>query len=140
MKYPKQGEVSEDLGHGQVGGELDDAARWWRAYVLAEDDHADQLSELAVAGDNHAGRRLASWLFDRARMGEVIAVIPQRSQIAAALPQPPGPGPPATLAACPIARFLVVIRAVTVRSGPLMPTGSWWLSRCARPRVRAGSP
>lgn len=58
-----------------AGGELDDAARWWRAYVLAENDQADQLSELAAAGDDHARRQLASWLSDRARMGEAIAVI-----------------------------------------------------------------
>jgi hypothetical protein len=43
-----------------------DAALWWRAYVLAENDQVDELRALAAAGDDHAGRQLASWLSDRA--------------------------------------------------------------------------
>src|SRR5215467_1447856 len=55
--------------------EASDAARWWRAYVLAENDQADELRELAAAGDDHARRQLASWLSDRARMEEAIEVV-----------------------------------------------------------------
>jgi hypothetical protein len=46
-----------------------DAAGWWRAYQLAEHDQADELRKLAVAGDDHARRQLASWLSDRAFPG-----------------------------------------------------------------------
>jgi hypothetical protein len=52
-----------------------DAERWWRAYQLAENDQAEELSERAEAGDEHARRQLASWLSDRARTGEAIKVI-----------------------------------------------------------------
>jgi hypothetical protein len=55
--------------------EASDAARWWRAYVLAENDQADELRELAAAGDDHARLQLASWLSDRARMEEAIEVV-----------------------------------------------------------------
>jgi hypothetical protein len=48
------------------GDETDDAARWWRAYQLAEKDQIEELRELAAAGDYHARRQLASWLDDRA--------------------------------------------------------------------------
>jgi hypothetical protein len=58
-----------------VGDEADDAARWWQAYVLAENDQADELRDRAAAGDDHARRQLASWLSDRARTGEAIEVI-----------------------------------------------------------------
>ena len=51
------------------GDKTDDAARWWRAYQLAENDRADELRGLAAAGDDHAGRQLASWLSDRAFSG-----------------------------------------------------------------------
>ena len=57
------------------GDEASDAARWWRAYVLAENDQADELRELAAAGDDHARRHLAGWLSDRARMEEAIEVV-----------------------------------------------------------------
>jgi hypothetical protein len=64
------------------GEQASDAARWWRAYQLAENDQADELRELAAAGDDHARRQLASWLSDRAgavpdraRLGEAIEVI-----------------------------------------------------------------
>jgi hypothetical protein len=55
--------------------ESSDAARWWRGYVLAENDQEDELRELAAAGDDHARRQLASWLEDRARTDEAIDVI-----------------------------------------------------------------
>ncbi|MGH3168104.1 MAG: hypothetical protein ACRDN0_19755 [Trebonia sp.] len=48
------------------GDDPDDAARWWRAYVLAESDQVDELRKLAAAGDDHARRQLATWLSDRA--------------------------------------------------------------------------
>jgi hypothetical protein len=38
---------------------VDDAARWWRAYRLAEDDQEDALRRLADAGDDHAQEWLA---------------------------------------------------------------------------------
>jgi hypothetical protein len=64
--------------------EADDAARWWRAYRLAEHDQVDELRRLAAAGDDHARRQLASWLSDRAfpfggpdqaKLGEAIEAI-----------------------------------------------------------------
>lgn len=58
-----------------TGGEANDAARWWRAYVLAEHDQVDELRELAAAGDDHARRQLADWLADRAKTDEAIEVI-----------------------------------------------------------------
>ena len=57
------------------GDKTDDAARWWRAYQLAENDQADELRRLAAAGDDHARRQLASWLSDRAGLEEAIEVI-----------------------------------------------------------------
>ena len=51
------------------GDKTDDAARWWRAYQLAENDQVDELRRLADAGDDHARRQLASWLSDRAFPG-----------------------------------------------------------------------
>jgi Spy/CpxP family protein refolding chaperone len=56
-------ETVADPAHGD---ETDDAARWWRAYQLAENDQVDELRRLAGAGDDHARRQLASWLSDRA--------------------------------------------------------------------------
>ena len=38
-----------------------DAAAWWQAYLLAEDDRAGELCQRAEAGDDHARERLA-WL------------------------------------------------------------------------------
>jgi hypothetical protein len=52
-----------------------DAARWWRSYVLADNDQVDKLRSLAAAGDDHARRHLASWLSDRGRTGDAIDVI-----------------------------------------------------------------
>src|SRR5262245_59331777 len=57
------------------GDEASDAAAWWRGYVLAENDEEEELRELADAGDDHARRHLASWLSDRARIDEAIALI-----------------------------------------------------------------
>ena len=66
------------------GNQAGDAARWWRAYQLAEQDQGDELRKLAAAGDDHARRQLASWLSDRAfpydgpdraRLGEAIEAI-----------------------------------------------------------------
>ena len=66
------------------GNQASDAARWWRAYQLAEHDQDDELRKLAAAGDDHARRQLASWLSDRAfpydgpdraRLGEAIEAI-----------------------------------------------------------------
>lgn len=57
------------------GVAADDAARWWRAYILAQNDDVDQLRVLAVGGDDHARRDLASWLADRAKTEEAIEVI-----------------------------------------------------------------
>lgn len=58
-----------------AGDQTDDATRWWQAYLLAEHDQADELRTRAAAGDEHARRQLASWLADRARTEEAIAVI-----------------------------------------------------------------
>jgi hypothetical protein len=58
-----------------LGGEAGDAARWWQAYVLAENDQQDELRERAAAGDDHARRQLASWLSDRSRTKEAIEMI-----------------------------------------------------------------
>jgi hypothetical protein len=52
-----------------------DAARWWRSYILADNDQVDELRSLAAAGDDHASRQLASWLSDRGRTGDAIDVI-----------------------------------------------------------------
>lgn len=52
------------------GGEVSDAEHWWRAYQLAEHDQDDELRKLAAAGDDHARRRLARWLSDRAFTGQ----------------------------------------------------------------------
>jgi hypothetical protein len=57
---------------GLMSGDMtDDAARWWRAYQLAENDQVDELRGLAAAGDDEASRQLASWLSDRAFRGGV---------------------------------------------------------------------
>ena len=56
-------------------GNAEDAARWWQAYQLAENDQAGELGERAAAGDEHARRQLASWLADRGRYEEAVEVI-----------------------------------------------------------------
>jgi len=73
------------VGSRSPGVEASDAAQWWRAYVLAENDQVDELRELAAAGDDHARRQLASWLSergytgggspDRAKLDEAIEVL-----------------------------------------------------------------
>jgi hypothetical protein len=55
--------------------DMQDAARWWQAYVLAENDQVDELRERAAAGDDHARRQLAGWLSDRAMTEEASTVI-----------------------------------------------------------------
>ncbi len=55
--------------------QTDDARRWWKAYLLAEADKVEELRARADAGDEHARRQLASWLYDRARTEEAIVVI-----------------------------------------------------------------
>jgi hypothetical protein len=57
-------------GSPPPGDEASDAARWWRAYTLAESDQVDELRNLAAAGDDHARRQLASWLSERAFSGQ----------------------------------------------------------------------
>lgn len=58
-----------------LGEDTQDAARWWQAYQLAENDQAGELGERAAAGDEHARRQLASWLSDRVRTEEAVEVI-----------------------------------------------------------------
>ena len=53
-------------GSRPSGDQVSDAARWWRAYSLAESDQVDELRRLAATGDDHARRQLASWLAERA--------------------------------------------------------------------------
>ena len=52
-----------------------DAAQWWEAYGLAENDEVDELRRRADRGDNHARRQLACWLAERSRAQEAAAVI-----------------------------------------------------------------
>ena len=54
-----------------AGEDAEDAARWWRAYQVAENEHVDELRKLADAGDEHARRQLASWLADCDRLDEL---------------------------------------------------------------------
>jgi hypothetical protein len=60
-----------DLARDEAG----EAARWWQAYLMAENDQADELRTRALAGDEHARRQLASWLADRARTEEALEII-----------------------------------------------------------------
>ncbi len=53
----------------------DDAQRWWEAYILAGHDDDGELRQRAGRGDDHARWQLASWLSDRGRMAEAIAVV-----------------------------------------------------------------
>src|SRR5215472_4863899 len=71
-------------GSRPPGDEASDAARWWRAYTLADNDQVGELRELAATGNDHARRQLAGWLAerafsarlsDRARLEEAIEVI-----------------------------------------------------------------
>jgi hypothetical protein len=65
-----------------LGEATEDAERWWQAYLLAENDQADELRQCAASGDEHARRQLASWLSDRARTEEAIEVIRPLADIA----------------------------------------------------------
>jgi len=57
------------------GEDTQDAQRWWQAYLLAENDQADELRERATVGDDHARWQLTTWLAERARTEEAIEVI-----------------------------------------------------------------
>src|SRR5262245_53509927 len=57
------------------GEATEDTERWWQAYLLAENDQADELRQRAAGGDEYARRQLAGWLSDRARTEEAIEVI-----------------------------------------------------------------
>jgi hypothetical protein len=57
-------------GSRPPGDEASDAARWWRAYTLADSDQVDELRKLTASGDDHARRQLASWLSERAFSGQ----------------------------------------------------------------------
>jgi hypothetical protein len=70
-QHPPENEIAGS-SHDPVS---EDQARWWRAYVLAENDRVDELRHDAEAGDDHARRQLASWLSDRRQIDEAIAVI-----------------------------------------------------------------
>jgi hypothetical protein len=52
-----------------------DADQWWQAYCLAENDEVDEMRQRADRGDDHARRQLASWLGDRGRAQEALALI-----------------------------------------------------------------
>lgn len=52
-----------------------DAAQWWEAYCLAENDNIDELRRRTDEGDNHARRQLACWLAERGQAHEAIPVI-----------------------------------------------------------------
>jgi hypothetical protein len=73
--YEAQWPSETQLDEGSPDSVPEDQARWWRAYVLAENDRVDELRRHAEAGDDHAQRQLASWLSDRRRIDEAIAVI-----------------------------------------------------------------
>ena len=55
--------------------ETGDALLWWQAYCRAENDEVDELHSRADGGDDHARRQLASWLGDRGRAQEALALI-----------------------------------------------------------------
>jgi hypothetical protein len=51
-----------------LGEAMEDAERWWQAYLLAEHDQVEGLRE-------RARRQLASWLSERAWTEEAIEVV-----------------------------------------------------------------
>jgi hypothetical protein len=55
--------------------EASDAARWWQAYLLAENGEVDELRQRADSGDDHARQQLAYWISERGRPQEAIALI-----------------------------------------------------------------
>ena len=76
--------LKDMAGSRPPGDEATDAARWWRAYTLADSDQVDELRKLAAAGEEHGRRQLATWLSERAfpyggpdrtKLGEAIEVI-----------------------------------------------------------------
>ena len=73
--YEAQRTSETQIAEGSLDSASEDQARWWRAYVLAENDRIDELRQHAEAGDDHAQRQLASWLSDRRQIDEAITVI-----------------------------------------------------------------
>jgi hypothetical protein len=73
--YQAQLTSQTQIGGGSQDSAPEDQARWWRAYVLVENDRIDELRRHAEAGDDHARRRLASCLSDRRQIDEAITVI-----------------------------------------------------------------
>jgi hypothetical protein len=73
--YEAQRTSETQIASGSQDSASEDQARWWRAYVLAENDRIDELRQHAEAGDDHAQRQLASWLSDRRQIDEAITVI-----------------------------------------------------------------
>ena len=68
----------EQEGHALADSpaqEASDAARWWQAYSLAENDELDELRRRAEGGGDHARRQLAYWMGERGRPQEAIALI-----------------------------------------------------------------
>jgi hypothetical protein len=59
-------------------GQADDAARWWRAYQLAENDRVDELRGLAAVGDDHASRQLASCIWPASFLKKAAWVNPEK--------------------------------------------------------------
>jgi len=56
-----------------LGDTAEDAERWWRAYLLAENDQAEELRQLAAAGDEQAKADIApGWAEIRAEYGQCI--------------------------------------------------------------------
>ncbi|HEY0718911.1 MAG TPA: hypothetical protein VGD68_14945 [Streptosporangiaceae bacterium] len=74
-EYEGQRPPENQIASGPPDSAAEDQARWWRAYMLAENDRTDELRQDADAGDDHARRQLASWLADRGQIDEAIAVI-----------------------------------------------------------------
>ena len=74
-EYDDQRPPENQVAGGGQHSPSEDQAQWWRAYLLAENDRSDELRQDAEAGDDHARRQLASWLYDRGQVDEAIAVI-----------------------------------------------------------------
>ena len=53
-------ETGEPYTRARRAVEAEDQARWWQAYVLAENDGVDELRQRAEAGDDHARRQLVA--------------------------------------------------------------------------------
>jgi hypothetical protein len=74
-EYEAQRTSESQITSGSQDCASEDQARWWQAYVLAENDRIGELRQHAEAGDGHAQRQLASWLSDRRQIEEAITVI-----------------------------------------------------------------